>query len=135
MSISVNLSGKYTKSYYGLYSTGEDINLEEEDELDEATRQFNFWTHQVHIFFVRKFFPASQRNLHLLRMIAENYTALPEAETAVFHLEALESESAAIPHDHTEYDASSHNEVAHSDIVEEQESTAESWRTLFFPSL
>ena len=34
----------------------------EEEELDEATRQFNFWTHQVHIFFVRKFFTAAQNH-------------------------------------------------------------------------
>ncbi|ESO92384.1 hypothetical protein LOTGIDRAFT_233146 [Lottia gigantea] len=34
---------------------------EEEEELDEATRRFNFWTHQIHIFFVRKFFPAAER--------------------------------------------------------------------------
>lgn len=34
---------------------------EEEEELDEATRQFNFWTHQIHIFFVRKFFPAAEK--------------------------------------------------------------------------
>ncbi|OWF43641.1 radial spoke head 10 homolog B-like [Mizuhopecten yessoensis] len=34
---------------------------DDEEELDEATRQFNFWTHQIHIFFVRKFFPAAEK--------------------------------------------------------------------------
>ncbi|KAK6188921.1 hypothetical protein SNE40_004999 [Patella caerulea] len=34
---------------------------DEEEELDEATRRFNFWTHQIHIFFVRKFLPAADR--------------------------------------------------------------------------
>lgn len=47
-------------------SDGAELNSEDEDyeeeELDEATRQFNFWTHQVHIFFVRKFFPAAQNH-------------------------------------------------------------------------
>lgn len=42
---------------------------EEEDELDEATRQFNFWTHQVHIFFVRKFFPAAEKFLQLRQLV------------------------------------------------------------------
>jgi len=43
---------------------------EDEPELDEATRQFNFWTHQIHIFFVRKFFPAAEK-LSNLRQIVE----------------------------------------------------------------
>ena len=38
---------------------------EEEEELDEDTRRFNFWTHQVHIFFTRKFFDAAE---HLIRI-------------------------------------------------------------------
>ena len=40
-----------------------------EEELDDATKQFNFWTHQVHIFFVRKFFPAAHRYMVLKGMI------------------------------------------------------------------
>ncbi|GFN95167.1 radial spoke head 10-like protein b2 [Plakobranchus ocellatus] len=38
----------------------------EEDDLeliDEATRKFNFWTHQIHIFFVRKFFPGAEKHI------------------------------------------------------------------------
>ena len=36
--------------------------IEEDVELiDEATRKFNFWTHQIHIFFVRKFFPTAEK--------------------------------------------------------------------------
>lgn len=46
-----------------------DQDEEEEDELDEATRQFNFWTHQVHIFFVRKFFPAAEKFLQLRQLV------------------------------------------------------------------
>ena len=34
----------------------EDVEL-----IDEATRKFNFWTHQIHIFFVRKFFPMAEK--------------------------------------------------------------------------
>jgi hypothetical protein len=41
---------------------------EEEDQLDEATRQFNFWTHQIHIFFVKKFFPAAEKYTMLKQM-------------------------------------------------------------------
>ena len=38
---------------------------DEEEDLDEATRQFNFWTHQIHIFFGRKFLPAAQNMIKL----------------------------------------------------------------------
>lgn len=44
------------------------------DELDEATRQFNFWTHQLHIFFVRKFFPAAHKLLFLKQLVRERYS-------------------------------------------------------------
>ncbi|ELU11324.1 hypothetical protein CAPTEDRAFT_180366 [Capitella teleta] len=40
-----------------------------DEELDEETRQFNFWTHQVHIFFVRKFFPSAQKLILLNQLI------------------------------------------------------------------
>jgi len=45
-----------------MYLTDED---DLEEELDEATRQFNFWTHQIHIFFVRKFLPAAESMVKL----------------------------------------------------------------------
>jgi hypothetical protein len=45
-------------------------------EIDEATRQFNFWTHQIHIFFIRKFFPAAQ----LLFTVRERARADAELE-------------------------------------------------------
>ncbi|XP_070555862.1 radial spoke head 10 homolog B-like [Ptychodera flava] len=32
----------------------------EEEVMDEDVRQFNFWTHQIHIFFIRKLFPAHE---------------------------------------------------------------------------
>ena len=44
------------------------------EELDEATRQFNFWTHQLHIFFVRKFFPVAQHRIFLNELIREKYS-------------------------------------------------------------
>ncbi|CAL1526160.1 unnamed protein product [Lymnaea stagnalis] len=31
--------------------------------LDDNTKKFNFWTHQIHIFFLRKFFPSAERYL------------------------------------------------------------------------
>ncbi len=48
---------------------------EEEEELDEATRQFNFWTHQVHIFFVRKFFPSAQHYALIQQCLADKYSS------------------------------------------------------------
>ncbi|XP_046357024.1 radial spoke head 10 homolog B-like [Haliotis rufescens] len=47
----------------------EDHEVEVEVELDEATRLFNFWTHQIHIFFVRKFFPAAEKLADLKRLV------------------------------------------------------------------
>ncbi|CAH1773311.1 unnamed protein product, partial [Owenia fusiformis] len=45
----------------------------QEDELDEQTRQFNFWTHQIHIFFVRKFFPAAEKLVILKDVVEKKY--------------------------------------------------------------
>ena len=36
---------------------------EDLDLIDEATRKFNFWTHQIHIFFVCKFFPGAEKHI------------------------------------------------------------------------
>ncbi|XP_060605210.1 radial spoke head 10 homolog B-like isoform X2 [Ruditapes philippinarum] len=47
----------------------QDVEEEIEEDLDEATRQFNFWTHQIHIFFVRKFLPAAQNMVHLKQAV------------------------------------------------------------------
>ncbi|XP_074640296.1 radial spoke head 10 homolog B-like [Tubulanus polymorphus] len=52
-----------------------------EDELDENTRQFNFWTHQVHIFYVRKFFPAADK-MNLLQELVMKKTIDPTAHYA-----------------------------------------------------
>lgn len=41
----------------------------EEEELDEDTRRFNFWTHQVHIFFTRKFFQAAEQLIAVKRLV------------------------------------------------------------------
>ena len=51
---------------------------EAEEELDEETRQFNFWTHQVHIFFVRKFLPAAQKLVLLQQLVQERLANTPE---------------------------------------------------------
>ena len=65
-------------------SVGEEEEEEEEEhhveeipveELDEATRQFNFWTHQLHIFFVRKFFPVAQKRMFLTQLAKEKSVA------------------------------------------------------------
>ncbi|BFY99925.1 hypothetical protein BsWGS_02965 [Bradybaena similaris] len=37
--------------------------------VDDETRQFNFWTHQIHIFFVRKFFPHMERHIEIKKRI------------------------------------------------------------------
>ena len=55
---------------------------EEEEELDEATRQFNFWTHQVHIFFVRKFFPAAEKFLQLRQLVEQRNIAMSKQKIA-----------------------------------------------------
>ncbi len=41
------------------------ITEEIEEEMDEETREFNFWTHQIHIFFLRKLFPAYEHMLEV----------------------------------------------------------------------
>ena len=45
----------------------------EAEELDDATRQFNFWTHQLHIFFVRKFFPIAHKYLFLRQLVRDHH--------------------------------------------------------------
>ncbi|XP_059162834.1 radial spoke head 10 homolog B-like [Physella acuta] len=54
---------------------------DEDDELsdlDPETKAFNFWTHQIHIFFVRKFFPHAERYLSVLK--AERIRRLNESK-------------------------------------------------------
>lgn len=64
---------------------------DEEEELDEATRQFNFWTHQIHIFFVRKFFPAAEK-FTLLKQMAET-RRINEARERIKAEQMLEAEA------------------------------------------
>ena len=52
-----------------------DVEEDIEEELDEATRQFNFWTHQIHIFFVRKFLPAAEQMIKLKQAVDKKLTA------------------------------------------------------------
>lgn len=39
------------------------------EDLDQATKKYNFWTHQIHIFFIQKFIGPAQKLLEL-RQIA-----------------------------------------------------------------
>lgn len=55
---------------------------DEEEELDEATRLFNFWTHQVHIFFVRKLFPAADKMIEIQNRIKK--ILLEESRSKLF---------------------------------------------------
>lgn len=58
-----------------------DVEEDIEEDLDEATRQFNFWTHQIHIFFVRKFLPAAE-NMIRLKQAVEKRVQHEEKEMA-----------------------------------------------------
>lgn len=50
--------------------TGETELEVESEELDQSTKRYNFWTHQIHIFFIEKFIrPVS--NLLNLRQIVD----------------------------------------------------------------
>ncbi|PIK56756.1 putative radial spoke head 10-like B [Apostichopus japonicus] len=42
-----------------------------EEEMDEATRDFNFWTHQINIFFIKKLFPAYEHMQDVLALGAK----------------------------------------------------------------
>ena len=92
---------------------------DDDGELDEATRQFNFWTHQVHIFFVRKFFPAAQRHVLIRQRITEKYTR-PSRGGAVV-CDAVDGDGSLLPEVVVDMETASRNDVAPSDILEEQE--------------
>lgn len=47
------------------------------EKIDESTRKFNFWTHQIHIFFVCKFFPAAEKFVQMKKSL--NTRKLAEA--------------------------------------------------------
>ena len=65
--------------------TEEDI-----EELDEATRQFNFWTHQIHIFFVRKFLPAAEHMIKLKQAVEKKLAAEMKQTTATSNTALVE---------------------------------------------
>ena len=50
---------------------------EMEEEVDEETRRFNFWTHQINIFLLRKLFPAHQ---HLMDVQAKKSSVREEQQ-------------------------------------------------------
>jgi hypothetical protein len=59
----------------------------DDEELDEDTRRFNFWTHQIHIFFTRKFFNAADHlialnKLVMVRRIEDERKKIAAAEAA-----------------------------------------------------
>lgn len=53
-----------------------------EEEMDDATRDFNFWTHQINIFFIKKLFPAyeHEQDVHVLAEKVHHEMQLAEAE-------------------------------------------------------
>ncbi|XP_052274745.1 radial spoke head 10 homolog B-like isoform X2 [Dreissena polymorpha] len=65
---------------------------EEEEELDEATRQFNFWTHQIHIFFARKFLPAAEKMIRLKHAVQKRLQSQVQevASTSATNAEVVE---------------------------------------------
>ncbi|XP_072016085.1 radial spoke head 10 homolog B-like isoform X2 [Amphiura filiformis] len=62
-----------------------------EEEMDEETREFNFWTHQIHIFFLRKLFPAYQ---HMLELQSGKERVRLEKEAAAIQAEKQREERA-----------------------------------------
>ena len=50
---------------------------EPEEDMDEETREFNFWTHQIHIFFIRKLFRANE---HMAKLTETKKVLLEERE-------------------------------------------------------
>ena len=60
-----------SQSHLWLLFTESAVDEAEVDQLDEKTKLFNFWTHQLHIFFVRKYFPAAQKMATLRRLVEE----------------------------------------------------------------
>ncbi|GFS01954.1 radial spoke head 10 homolog B-like [Elysia marginata] len=65
---------------------------EEEDLelIDEATRKFNFWTHQIHIFFVRKFFPGAEKHIQTRKAAEARRLQEAKKRAAVAAVEAAE---------------------------------------------
>lgn len=37
--------------------------------LAEATKKFNYWTHQIHIFFVGVFFPSAEKYIYIKKVL------------------------------------------------------------------
>lgn len=59
----------YIFMFISVHTTGQGFD-QISDELDE-TRKFNFWTHQLFIFFVMKFFPAYHNHASLNQLVKE----------------------------------------------------------------
>ena len=75
---------------------------EEEEPVDEATQQFNFWAQQLHIFFMQKFFPSTQ-NFLLVKRLVQTRNELEKPGTPV--PAAAEEGSMQGNGDGTEHDA------------------------------
>ena len=63
-----------------------------EEDLDESTRQFNFWTHQIHIFFGRKFLPAAQNMIRLKQAVEKRLyeESKVKCETSIAHVDQVQ---------------------------------------------
>ena len=71
---------------------GSDIGVAD-TEIDVATKQFNFWTHQLHIFFARKFFPAAQHFLALKEAVIQQLAVRASQAMASPSVEVVVEES------------------------------------------
>ncbi|XP_071807191.1 radial spoke head 10 homolog B-like isoform X1 [Asterias amurensis] len=82
-----SVSGEDTQQAHllqSMLSMGAEQNEEPEEEpeedMDEETREFNFWTHQIHIFFIRKLFRANE---HMAKLTETKKVLLEEREAAI----------------------------------------------------
>ena len=63
---------------------------EDLDLIDEATRKYNFWTHQIHIFFVRKFFPGAEKHIQTRKAAEARRLQEAKKRAALAAMEAAE---------------------------------------------
>ncbi|CAG5118523.1 unnamed protein product, partial [Candidula unifasciata] len=62
---------RQSKTIANLEEASKETEGSEQQLANEETRKFNFWTHQIHIFFVSKFFPHMEKYLELQKRIED----------------------------------------------------------------
>ena len=85
-----------TIKYLTGYGEVDDVSTElgaADAEIDADTKRFNFWTHQIHIFFVQKFFPAAQNFLTLKEAVIQQLATRAAQELASPSVEVIIEES------------------------------------------